>query len=62
MPTDFDYSRIRRLTASTSRKQAVAMAVVLAAFAILHLVGAVVLRPMSASLPIDDLRSTIHGD
>lgn len=62
MPTDIDHSRMRRSTASTSRKQTAAIAVVLAAFVILHIVGAVILQPMSASLPIDDSRSAIRGD
>jgi hypothetical protein len=59
MPTDVNYSRTRRSAASISRNATVAIAVVLAVFAILHVIGAALL---SDSRPIDDMRSTVHGD
>ena len=59
MPTDINYSRTRRSAASISRNATVAIAVVLAVFAILHVIGAALL---SNSRPIDDLRSTVRGE
>jgi hypothetical protein len=62
MPTDIKHPRVRRSTGSMSRNATVSMAVVLAGFAILHIIAAVALQRMSASRPIDDIKWTVRGD
>jgi hypothetical protein len=62
MPTVIDYSRTRRSTVRMSRKATVAVAVVLAVFAILHVIGAARMQAMSAPISIGDTQFMFRGD
>jgi hypothetical protein len=62
MPTNINHPRVERSRASMSLNATISIAVVLAGFAILHVVGAAMLQHTSAALPIENTRSQIQGD
>jgi hypothetical protein len=62
MPTDIDQPRVQRSRASMSNSAAISVAIVLAGFAILHVIGAAMLQPKSAKLPADGTGLIAHGD
>jgi hypothetical protein len=62
MPTNVNHPRVQRSRASISFNATISIAVALAGFAILHLVGAVMLQRTSATLPVENTRSMVHGD
>jgi hypothetical protein len=62
MPTNVNHPRVQRSRASISFNATISIAVALAGFAILHVVGVAMLQRMSAALPIENTRTEIHGD
>jgi hypothetical protein len=62
MPTNVNRARVQRSRASISLNATISIAVALAGFAILHVVGAAMLQRTSAALPIENTRSMDHGD
>jgi len=62
MPTNVIYPRVQRSKDSMSLNAMIPIALVLLTFAILHVIGAVMLQRMSATLPIEDPTFTVHGD
>lgn len=62
MPTNVICPRVQRSKDSMSPNAMMPLALVLLAFAILHVMGAVMLQRMSATLPTEDPTFTVHGD
>jgi hypothetical protein len=62
MPTNIDPPRAQRSEVLMSNSAMISMAVVLAVFAVLHLMAAAMLQPESAAPPAEDTRFAAHGD
>jgi hypothetical protein len=62
MPTNIDHRRGQQSGASMPRTSTISIAVVVAGFALLHLIGAAKLQHASAALPVEDARFIPDGD
>jgi hypothetical protein len=62
MPTSIDHRAAPRSEKSSLRPATISIAVILTGFALLHLIGAAILKRASATFPTEETRSVIRGD